>query len=155
MEASHFTTKFFRILLGVAVFTAVCPSMGCRICADCEDLAYPAYGGAWQRTNREHGRVASVFDPGGAKNPELVSRDTPKVPDEIERERRSRENPNAVDDSERGLEDFEGGGDDSDSENLQEPGPDSQDQQNREQELRDLNLEDIRVLPAEPLPPLT
>ncbi|WP_146598813.1 hypothetical protein [Novipirellula aureliae] len=143
------------MLLGIAVFSAVCPLMGCRICADCEDLAYPAYGGAWQRTNRESGRVASIFDPGGAKNPQLVSRDTPMVPDEIERARRSQDDIDIADDPEPMFEDFESHEDDSVGEDPQLPNPDNEDQQNREEELRNLNLEDIRVLPAKPMPPLT
>lgn len=40
---------------------------GCRICTDCEDEAYPTYGGIWQRTDRFNGRVGSLFAPAGAK----------------------------------------------------------------------------------------
>ncbi|QDS88156.1 hypothetical protein EC9_23430 [Rosistilla ulvae] len=40
---------------------------GCRICGSDDDCAYPAYGGSWERTNRNHGRVGSVFAPAGAK----------------------------------------------------------------------------------------
>jgi hypothetical protein len=42
---------------------------GCTLCDNCEDGAYPAFGGRWQRTDRHHGRVGSLFDPGGAKVP--------------------------------------------------------------------------------------
>ncbi len=65
------------------------PAGGCRICADCDDLAYPAYGGIWQRTNRDSGRVGSIFDPAGAKKSDLVSRETPVKPDETLRKNRS------------------------------------------------------------------
>ena len=40
---------------------------GCRVCDSCDDCAYPTYGGSWERTNRNHGRVGSVFAPAGAK----------------------------------------------------------------------------------------
>lgn len=66
--------------------TVILPMAGCRICADCEDMAYPAYGGARQRTQRESGRVGSIFDPGGGRASDLVSRDEPDSPDEIQRE---------------------------------------------------------------------
>ncbi|QDV68480.1 hypothetical protein Poly24_21890 [Rosistilla carotiformis] len=40
---------------------------GCRICGSDDDCAYPSYGGSWERTNRNHGRVGSIFAPAGAK----------------------------------------------------------------------------------------
>ncbi|TWU55040.1 hypothetical protein [Rubripirellula reticaptiva] len=85
-------------LVIVALVIAALSLGGCRICADCEDLAYPAYGGAWQRTNRESGRVGSVFDPGGAKLSELVNRDDPSQPDEIIRELQSQKKKAADED---------------------------------------------------------
>lgn len=50
----------------VLVFLA-CTITGCTICQDCGDVDYPAYGGAWERTRRDSGRVGSVFDPAGAR----------------------------------------------------------------------------------------
>ncbi len=47
---------------------------GCRLCADCDEDAYPSYGGAWQRTNRDSGRVGSLFDPGGSRASDLSRR---------------------------------------------------------------------------------
>ena len=47
---------------------------GCRLCADCDLDAYPSYGGAWQRTVRDSGRVGSVFDPGGSRAADLSER---------------------------------------------------------------------------------
>lgn len=64
---------------------------GCRICSDTGDLDYPTYGGAWERTIRESGRVGSVFDPAGARASALVSRDQPITADELERGRRDEE----------------------------------------------------------------
>jgi len=53
-----------------------CPVLlgGCRLCADCDLDAYPSYGGAWQRTVRDSGRVGSVFDPGGSRAANLSER---------------------------------------------------------------------------------
>ena len=90
-ESSSITTTrrtgVGQILSGVLLIAAVIPLGGCRICADCDEGAYATYGGAWQRTLRDSGRVGSIFDPAGGLSPELVSRDTPKNPDELERER--------------------------------------------------------------------
>ncbi|TWT73380.1 hypothetical protein [Allorhodopirellula solitaria] len=47
---------------------------GCRLCADCDDEAYASYGGAWQRTLRDSGRVGSIFDPGGSRASDLSAR---------------------------------------------------------------------------------
>lgn len=74
-----------RTVITLLIAATIGPMAGCRICSDCEDLAYPAYGGAWQRTSRESGRVGSIFDPGGARAAELVSRDEPDSPDVIQR----------------------------------------------------------------------
>lgn len=70
-------------LLAIGIF----PLAGCRICADCEDLAYPAYGGVWERTRRDSGRVGSIFDPAGDATSSLVERDSPPTPDVLDRER--------------------------------------------------------------------
>lgn len=59
-----------RTLRGM-VSMAACLSLiaigGCRVCDSCDDCAYPTYGGSWERTNRNHGRVGSIFAPAGAK----------------------------------------------------------------------------------------
>jgi hypothetical protein len=39
------------------------------MCSDCNLESYSAYGGRWQRTDRNAGRVASVFAPAGAQVP--------------------------------------------------------------------------------------
>ncbi len=44
---------------------AVCLS-GCAVCQNCDERTYSAYGGKWQRTDRGHGRVGSLFDMAGA-----------------------------------------------------------------------------------------
>ncbi len=39
-------------------------TMGCAMCASPYDRSYAAYGGRIQRTDRVHGRVGSILDPG-------------------------------------------------------------------------------------------
>ena len=56
-----------RELLAGAAFAGLLMLGGCRICESTDDCAYPAYGGSWQRTIPNHGRVGSIFAPAGAK----------------------------------------------------------------------------------------
>lgn len=130
------------------------PLVGCRICADCEDLAYPAYGGAWQRTQRYAGRVGSVFDPAGARAPALSDRGGPPTPDELERQRQQSIGDESLDPDRRG----EGEVDDdsaprSDTDDLLERTLDDIRGEN-EEELRERRLDDIniRVIPPPPIP---
>ncbi|MCM2369304.1 hypothetical protein [Aporhodopirellula aestuarii] len=60
----------------VAVIAMPCVSLvgGCRLCADCDLESYPSYGGVWQRTLRDSGRVGSIFDPGGSRAADLSAR---------------------------------------------------------------------------------
>ena len=129
-------------MAGLLLISPVLISLGgCRICADCEDLAYPAYGGAWQRTLRNSGRVGSVFDPGGAKAATLVDRSTPENPDEIERRRQPpAESDPDQDDPANDFDSPEQG--DADEMNDRE-GDDDESGRNREEELRDKQLDDI------------
>ena len=62
------------------------PLAGCRLCSDCEDIDYPAFGGSWQRTVRDSGRVGSIFDSAGGKVAKLTSRDQPLPTDAQERQ---------------------------------------------------------------------
>ncbi len=55
------TAQYLSLALCLLLLT------GCTLCTNCEDEAYPSYGGIWQRTDRFHGRVGSVFAPAGAK----------------------------------------------------------------------------------------
>ena len=59
---------------------------GCRLCSDCEDMDYPAFGGSWQRTIRDSGRVGSIFDSAGGKVAKLTDRDQPLPTDAQERQ---------------------------------------------------------------------
>lgn len=53
-------------------------SSGCTIPSNQGDIDYPTYGGAWQRTRRDSGRVGSVFDPAGARTATLSPRELPE-----------------------------------------------------------------------------
>jgi hypothetical protein len=101
------TGTLARATLAVVVLCGAGVVTGCTIPSDCGDLDYPTYGGAWQRTRRDGGRVGSVFDPAGARSATLVDRDQH---DETENVRSPREgilstppaldrNGNAADDS--------------------------------------------------------
>ena len=68
------------------MLTVITPLAGCRICSDCEDMDYPAFGGSWQRTVRDAGRVGSVFDSAGGKVSDLTARDQPLSTDALERQ---------------------------------------------------------------------
>ena len=79
MTASHIVlTSLFSLCL--------VPLAGCRLCSDCEDMDYPAFGGSWQRTVRDSGRVGSIFDSAGGKVDTLTDRDQPLPTDARERE---------------------------------------------------------------------
>ncbi len=64
-------------------------STGCTIPSDCGDMDYPTYGGAWQRTRRDSGRVGSVFDPAGARTATLSPRELPENDERSRTERDS------------------------------------------------------------------
>lgn len=120
--------------MALAAILGLClivPAGGCRICAECDDLDYPAYGGSWQRTRRDSGRVGSVFDPAGGRASDLVERETPLPPDELARERQA-------DGADPPL--FEE--DPTDQAPPSEPGDDTQDDTER---MRQQRIEDIEV----------
>jgi hypothetical protein len=121
------------VLLGLIFIMVATLTGGCRICADCEDLDYPAYGGAWQRTLRQSGRVGSVFDPGGAKAAQLVDRTTPENSDQIERRRQDEK----ADDEGREDPDFDSADDDQQNRKQRES------MRDREKKLREQELDDI------------
>ncbi|WP_164104317.1 hypothetical protein [Candidatus Laterigemmans baculatus] len=55
--------------LAAATMLLVALGGGCSMCQQCELDTYSAYGGRWQRTDRDHGRVGSVFAPAGGLVP--------------------------------------------------------------------------------------
>ena len=58
-------SKFTRALAVISICGAVASSSGCLTCCAPNYEMFPAYGGAWERTNRTHGRVGSIFEPAG------------------------------------------------------------------------------------------
>jgi len=159
-------TALYRTFLGPTflgptfLLAAVMLIGGCRICADCEDTAYPAYGGSWQRTIRETGRVGSLFDPAGGKAPNLTSRDQPEHADQLERHRYKAKGSGVRDPEET-------------EETVPEDSKTNEERfRERQNELRDLELHEIdspkereqqqkrleeigvRVIKGEPAPPL-
>jgi len=156
-------TKRLRIssaLQQVWLLSAVLLLSGCRICADCEDQAYPAYGGAWQRTIRDTGRVGSVFEPAGAKAFDFAARDQPE--DAVEQERqRYKERGSDVNDPGESEEDESAGGDDGEGKledrknELRERDLDDIDNP-KERELRERKLDeiDVKVIQGSPTPPV-
>jgi hypothetical protein len=150
--------KFASVLL----LAALIPVGGCRICADCDENAYAAYGGAWQRTTRDTGRVGSIFDPAGGLASKLVSRDTPENPDAQERARQEAFGTGPKDPDRTGE-------DEDDKQQKQDDEEDSRDKDNdlrqrnledieeeKEDELRKKELKDIevRIFPGQPIPPV-
>ncbi len=118
----------------IAALLLLPAATGCRICAECEPEAYPSYGGAWQRTLREHGRVGSVFNPGGSRASDLRPRDEPETlgapprPASDDPERSDAQK--ADDDQQR---------DDAESQDAEER------LEQRRRELQELQLDDLQV----------
>ena len=77
------TGDLARAALAVVVLCGAGMLTGCTIPSDYGDLDYPTYGGAWQRTRRDSGRVGSVFDPAGARAATLVQRDQEDDPENV------------------------------------------------------------------------
>lgn len=69
-------TAFRQRIAVLMLSLATClTATGCRLCCDSEDAAYAAYGGAWQRTQRNTGRVGSLSEPAGVRVDNLSPRD--------------------------------------------------------------------------------
>jgi hypothetical protein len=123
--------------LGLCVIAA----SGCRLCADCDLDAYPSYGGAWQRTMRDSGRVGSLFDPGGSRSADLSARvDAETMEQENRRQNSDDANQAKKDDADANERstDGENGGD------IRDRNFDNDEQlKDMENRLRDLDLQDI------------
>ena len=117
---------------------------GCTIPSDCGDLDYPTYGGAWQRTRRDAGRVGSVFDPAGARTATLSPRELPETDGEVRSARDSI--LSSPPDTLRSPDDTQKADDDP----LRQPSPSDRLNPDR---LRDLQLEDINSQRGSPSPP--
>jgi len=127
------------VVIFAATFT------GCTLCQDCGDLDYPTYGGAWQRTRRDSGRVGSIFDPAGARTATLSDRDSDS------------EDPSTISPKAQtgpGVDDQAAPSDDPkelDADGDKPPSP--SDRSPKGDKLRDLDLEDINVESDDLLPP--
>lgn len=133
-----------RLLAALILVASALPVGGCRICVDCEDGAYPAYGGSWQRTNRFEGRVGSVFDPGGAKQSNLVDRDMPPDPVELERRFQDSQENLFSPESYEPRSDSDESSEESPMDKLRDRTLDDIEEE-KEQELRGRSLDDIDV----------
>lgn len=117
---------------------------GCTIPSDCGDLDYPTYGGAWQRTRRDSGRVGSVFDPAGARTATLSPRELPESEEEGRSARDSILSSPA--DTLPSPGDTPRGDDDP----LRQPSPSDRPDPDK---LRNLQLDDINIQSGRPAPP--
>lgn len=164
MNQGHYfhASTALRLSLLIAFLFTIAPLGGCRICSDCEDLDYSAYGGAWERTLRDRGRVGSVFDPGGAKVSSLVDRDEPESQTDIERKRQGeRDSDDETPESdEETPDDGDEPSEDDDADSLREKAKELRDQElddiesDREDELRKKGLDDIEVRIIKGTPPV-
>jgi hypothetical protein len=119
---------------------------GCTIPSDCGDLDYPTYGGAWQRTRRDSGRVGSIFDPAGARAPSLTARDDPSEDAEGRAMRDSILSAPPSGDAAQPQPQR------SDQQREEQPAPSPSDQFDRDR-LRALDLDEINLEPGNPAPP--
>lgn len=163
-QASRFVSPVRLPSLMVALLCAlVLMSLaGCRLCDNSEDFAYPTYGGAWQRTVRDGGRVGSVFDPAGARSSTLVSRDATEPVDEQQRrlrgasEEEKEERPENMfrdeDEDTDGAEDLPPPRESLEDGSLEDGEDPKLDEEKRK--LREEPFESVKVIEGEPLPPL-
>ncbi|MEE2935435.1 MAG: hypothetical protein VYA84_05510 [Planctomycetota bacterium] len=149
MQIKHSNEKS-AVMTVILLVGGLFPLGGCRICTDCEDLAYPAYGGSWQRTLRNEGRVGSVFAPAGGKTSKLIDRDVPPDTVDLERQRQEekdnqKENLLDLESSEAKSESDQTGSDyDLPLEPLRDAEPEN-DKSDEEHELQQNVPEDINV----------
>jgi len=122
-------------LLGIAA-SLVVSLAGCTLCQNCGDLDYPTYGGAWQRTIRDSGRVGSAFDPAGARTATLSARNSDAKDASLRSP--SSGTGESVDDDPKGRDG------DADKKSDDSRGKKKDDKKTPDN-LRDLNLEDIDV----------
>lgn len=131
--------SLFHPTAWLVIFLA-CNLTGCTICQDCGDLDYPTYGGAWERTRRDSGRVGSIFDPAGARVAVL----SPRELGSTDASERSGGNAKPNDAKPELADDPNDDGDASPSDKSKGTDPGS---------LRDLELENINTEGSELLPP--
>lgn len=144
MSARRTASAVFSLILLV---TLVLPSTGCRFCTDCGMDAYPAYGGAWERTLRETGRVGSVFDPGGVRVSDIEPRTDPETADRRIRGRTRYEDGDTADsgeDRQKKSDDEQRKLDEETRDDDKTPEQQEAELEELEKRLEGLNLQDIR-----------
>ena len=57
--------RFLTCLKLLVLLVLLGTTSGCLMCCNPMYDAYPAYGGAWERTDRFQGRVGSILEPAG------------------------------------------------------------------------------------------
>ncbi|MEO9591773.1 hypothetical protein [Rhodopirellula bahusiensis] len=146
MSARRTASAVFSLILLV---TLVVPSTGCRLCGDCDMDAYPAYGGAWERTLRETGRVGSVFDPGGVRAADIEARTDPETADRRIRDQSRYDNESTADsgeDRQKKSDDEQRKLDEEARDNDKTPEQQEAELEELEKRLEGLNLQDIRYV---------
>lgn len=139
---SKLTMNAPRIATAVLTILWALTSLGCRICADCDLDSYPAYGGAWERTLRDSGRVGSVFDPGGVRAASLTPRTDPEEADA----RLRRDEPSTREEEKQQEGDLERQFRENQESGRQSEAEAEQEFREMEQRFEDLRLEDIKKI---------
>jgi hypothetical protein len=143
-EVGKFLAELTRFAVLAAAVVGGGVIAGCTIPSDCGDLDYPTYGGAWQRTRRDSGRVGSVFDPAGARTATLSPRELPETDGQT---RSSRDSIlSSPPDTIQSPADATHAEDDP----LRQPSPSDRPDSDK---LRELQLEDINIQRGTPAPP--
>ena len=139
------------MLVGAISFALVLT--GCTLCQNCGDLDYPTYGGAWERTRRDSGRVGSIFDPAGARSATLSDRDSDSNDASIRGSDESTDssNPKMDNDENNAAEDKDSSKDPKGSDI--DPSPSDKPRDKDRPSLRQLDLEDINFDSRDVLPP--
>jgi len=137
----HTNLAFASLMVSFAIALT-----GCTLCQDCGDLEYPTYGGAWQRTRRDSGRVGSIFDPAGARTATLSERDSDREDSSFRTDAPAGSGLPAGD-AEGRMDDPKN--DSAGSEKEKSPSDRSKDLD----QLRELDLNDINVMDSELEPP--
>lgn len=139
----------FRTAAAVAL-TSLLAATGCALPSDQGDMDYPTFGGAWQRTRPDSGRVGSVFDPAGARLATLSPKSPPRM-DETERTAGDSillVPPEGSSGKAKAADANSGEDDQPESDNAASPS----DRSDRDR-LRSLELNEISIEAGEPAPP--
>ncbi|HJN09498.1 MAG: hypothetical protein QGH33_06585 [Pirellulaceae bacterium] len=53
-------------MMSLLAISLISTNAGCTLCSDCDDYSYGAFGGRWERSDLNYGRVGSAFSPEGS-----------------------------------------------------------------------------------------